>query len=1797
MLSYDAGPDEQGSLNTSGSQSETTKITGLAFNSLISITFGFSYNGGPQPGNSADGGVYVSVAEAPPSLSVTAQDNADGSTDFGPYLVGVPLVNTFTVTPSYNPGTIVAVQYSIDGQEPESATRVLHTNQWTFHPDVGGLSPGNHTLVVTALDPESNVITSSTSTIEMQDSLGFSSLTATYPGGPAAGADATKLRFISGIDLTPTFTGTVTDFPAYYANSTEFPAVMVGHQPQDVEAITWPTLSDDMANTLLPSASFTFMHDVADLQPGPGGQLGQTDVTLLVPTTAGGLANPFYSDAQDLQAIALPTWMGTPTREVFTTASEIQAALGVAGGYAIDLGIGLGASTADLAETSGTPAILGTLFNGLDSSISTEMDFTVYATLDPSAAVIKPKNWSLEASFLGGQNVISQNADLSKAAYGISVTADLNPLTLAAPTQIDITASDIDLLSFLDPSYTFFDLPFGTKPSFKLPVPAPILGFLGLSAEVNLAGDFQAQLYDLSANAELAIDLGSGTPTIDPDLSYVSISAQGSASVTLTAEASLGFNSLLGTDINGTIVSVAVTGKVAADVDLYAQLGLSGPLTSPSMSFDSEDSYASATVSWGVSAALAVLEKANPPSPDILGDATFPLFGNPPVVASLSDPNSATLSGPGQKGDPGYDGVKPTAGPAFDLLGTTQSDSSGVATDGSSSTSTLSIHPPVYATASDLKVDLNVLADQSQLTFGDNFLDVALVDPTGNEVPLSHIDLASFTESANDNPLGFASGWTTIDIQPPTSQLDPAEPYQLVFSLTNDLAGTGQSAAVALDNLIVTTPAASLSVTTPGSSVVSGQLDFGPNTGGSATATVQLENVGNAPLNIEDMNLLGSGFSLAGALPAPFVLDEGDTLDVPVQLLHTNAPASATLQITSDDPNQPTYNLPLAYDGTSLAIAPQATSFSTVPSARNTPISSVNVTFNEPINTSSLSPGALTLTDDGGANLINSDVSLTLVSGDTYAIGGLPGLTTAEGQYTLTINAADLQDQNGNPGTGTLSTSWLMDTTAPTSHVVNSLGTSQTSDSFPVSVAFSDPAGAGGAPASGVSSVALYVSDNNAPFSLYQTLDIAPAASGTVTFTFAGQDRNLYAFHSVAHDAAGNIESKGSNTSEATTSVPDLNPPVTHILASNPAYTWGPFPSSEFSGFPPSSYNNGIFTINWAGADPDANTGVPAGLIALVNIYVQVDGGAPVLIGQPTGGTPNGNGVHSGSITYHGLGDGLPHTYGFYSVGVDDQQLKQYAPQAGPPAPDLTFNNITYTAPLGIQNLVVEKNIAERSFIRYLDVDFNQSLATSPALQTLKAGLAGGSPSSYVELLWYGENLTASSTPQGSVNLFNKGTTASAALNGNDLSINFGPSGITSLLTEIGVKGTGSPTSSFGDGWYALGIDPTGNPSNGQVFWVPFFRLLGSATGDLTVSGPFTTAGTDAFVVYHAEGESGALLNADVNGDGTVNTKDLTETVAANGHSVGATPPEKFPQFQLFAGLAAPAGAVTVPVTQSQVQALLPEAIAAWQAAGLDPGDVRRLESVPVQVGNLGTSILGLEAAGVITINQTAAGNNWYVNASPSSNQAFGLARPGGEEVAGPGSPAAGDVDLLTVLEHELGHVIGLSDNALAGDLMDITLGLGVRRAPTVRDLPPIHAGATAAVTVLPGAAIAPVRSSDRTPGGDKRNEFRSTSAERPQRILVNGSFSVPSLAGYAALASISSTAAGTDEAQGLNVDGGSPTRSVVQISAIAAKPGRKEQGPESALAYRRLPSSLFPQVIRRQSVAAGAFIKPSARE
>ena len=141
------------------------------------------------------------------------------------------------------------------------------------------------------------------------------------------------------------------------------------------------------------------------------------------------------------------------------------------------------------------------------------------------------------------------------------------------------------------------------------------------------------------------------------------------------------------------------------------------------------------------------------------------------------------------------------------------------------------------------------------------------------------------------------------------------------------------------------------------------------------------------------------------------------------------------------------------------------------------------------------------------------------MSGDTYQIDGLGPLTTAEGTYVLTINATDIEDMYGNPGTGSVSTSWFMDNTPPTS-TVNVLPSPTTSTSFVVSVTATDPNGANGSTPSGVASIVIYDAIDGGSFTLFTTVTVSDPSA-----TFTGQAGNTYAFFSIATDQAGNVQS------------------------------------------------------------------------------------------------------------------------------------------------------------------------------------------------------------------------------------------------------------------------------------------------------------------------------------------------------------------------------------------------------------------------------------------------------------------------------------------------------------------------------------------------------------------------------------------------------------------------------------------------------------------------------------------------
>src|SRR6185369_971645 len=83
------------------------------------------------------------------------------------------------------------------------------------------------------------------------------------------------------------------------------------------------------------------------------------------------------------------------------------------------------------------------------------------------------------------------------------------------------------------------------------------------------------------------------------------------------------------------------------------------------------------------------------------------------------------------------------------------------------------------------------------------------------------------------------------------------------------------------------------------------------------------------------------------------------------------------------------------------------------------------------MNPATFTSQALSLTRNGGPNLVTSALTITPQSGAVFVIDGLGALTGAEGGYALAVNAAAVQDSLGAPGTGSQTVTWSMVTTPP----------------------------------------------------------------------------------------------------------------------------------------------------------------------------------------------------------------------------------------------------------------------------------------------------------------------------------------------------------------------------------------------------------------------------------------------------------------------------------------------------------------------------------------------------------------------------------------------------------------------------------------------------------------------------------------------------------------------------------------------------------------------------------------------
>jgi hypothetical protein len=146
-----------------------------------------------------------------------------------------------------------------------------------------------------------------------------------------------------------------------------------------------------------------------------------------------------------------------------------------------------------------------------------------------------------------------------------------------------------------------------------------------------------------------------------------------------------------------------------------------------------------------------------------------------------------------------------------------------------------------------------------------------------------------------------------------------------------------------------------------------------------------------------------------------------------------------------------------------------------------------------------------------------------------------------------------------------------------------------------------------------------------------------------------------------------------------------------------------------------------------------------------------------------------------------------------------------------------------------------------------------------------------------------------------------------------------------------------------------------------------------------------------------------------------------------------------------------------------------------WLDAGISAGV---FANMTVSIDTLATRTAGQTEGRAITIDADGAGWGWFVDGTPAEQSEFGASGSASVFQAAAASEAANKLDLLSVLVHELGHVLGLNHTPGAADSLSATITPGQRRLPDAADIAALQAALAAAgahsITTHVGASAAP---------------------------------------------------------------------------------------------------------------------------
>jgi uncharacterized protein YaiE (UPF0345 family) len=410
----------------------------------------------------------------------------------------------------------------------------------------------------------------------------------------------------------------------------------------------------------------------------------------------------------------------------------------------------------------------------------------------------------------------------------------------------------------------------------------------------------------------------------------------------------------------------------------------------------------------------------------------------------------------------------------------------------------------------------------------------------------------SLTDNGGANLLTSAQTLTTSDnitytLGNLSSLTGGSGSYTLTLNAANsgitDSAGNALAVSATSNFVIdVTAPTVTITAVTPNlsnSAVAQMQLVFSEAVSGVTLSSLSLTNNGGA-------NLLTSAQTLTTSDNVTYTLGNLSSL--------TSGSGSYTLTLTAAGSGITDLagNALAAGATTSFivdTIAPTVAITAVSPSPRNSAVSQMQLVFSEAVSGVTLS--SLSLTTNGGANLLTAAQTLTTSDYITYTLGNLASLTGVSGTYTLTLTAAGsgITDSAGNAVTGDATSSFVVDATAPTASITAVTPSPRNSAVSQMQFVFSEAV-------SGVTLAALSLTDNggadlltsaqtlttsdNATYTL-GNLSSLTGGSGSYTLT-------LNAANSGITDAAGNTLAVNATSSF----VIDVTAPTVTITAVTP---------------------------------------------------------------------------------------------------------------------------------------------------------------------------------------------------------------------------------------------------------------------------------------------------------------------------------------------------------------------------------------------------------------------------------------------------------------------------------------------------------------------------------------------------------------------------------------------------------------------------------------------------------------------